>query len=221
MKADMIELDVLLTRDHIPVVIHDNTLNRTTSGSGPVKQYLYREFQELDAGGWFDLSYKHTRIPSLQTVMRWAKGKISLNIEIKGRSDGDDNTGAIEEYVLDLILYYDMIDRVVVSSFDESILNKIKKINPDIKTALLLSQYDLGSRQSFLKMKKIKADGLNLMPHQMKKKLMKLLAKNHVPVWTYTVNDELDMRSAIRKGATGIFSNRPDLLRRVAIDEFR
>jgi len=83
MNADMIELDVTLTRDNIPVVFHDRKLSRTTDGKGNISRYLLRELRELDAGLWFSELYKGTRIPTLEEVLEWASGTIALNIEIK------------------------------------------------------------------------------------------------------------------------------------------
>ncbi|CAN5354237.1 glycerophosphodiester phosphodiesterase [soil metagenome] len=218
MKADMIELDVLPTRDNIPIVLHDEKLNRTTTGEGPVAGTLFRELQELDAGSWFDPSFKNTKIPSLETVLKWAKNKIALNIEIKGngRRSGESD---LESQIIEMIDHYDMRDHVVISSFRCNAIRQVKKSSPTTSTALLNWKYSYGTRRVYLFMRYCKADGLNILARQMKDPLMNLLKKNHVPVWIYTVNNEQDMRIAIRKGATGIITDRPDLLRRVTLDE--
>lgn len=221
MKADMIELDVLLTRDGVPVVIHDTTLNRTTTGSGAVNSYLSRELAELDAGSWFDPSFSSARIPKLEAVMIWACDNIALNIEIKGRSSGKQTEHRVEEIVIDLIDHYNMRSSVLVSSFNRPVLHRIKQMEPGIATALLNGQYSYGTLRAFRRMKNVGADGLNLLPRQMKGPLMNRLKHSGTPIWIYTVNKESDMRRVIRKGATGIFSNRPDLLRRVVTDEFQ
>lgn len=221
MKADMIELDVLLTRDGVPVVLHDTTLNRTTTGSGAVNSHLSRDLAELDAGSWFDPSFSGERIPTLESVMNWARDTIALNIEIKGRSSDIKTAHRVEEIVIDLIEHYNMRSTVLVSSFNRSVLHRLKQMEPGIATALLNGQYSYGTRRGLRRMKKIGADGLNLLPRQMNEPLMNRLKQSGTPVWVYTLNKESDMRRVIRKGATGIFSNRPDLLRSVVIDEFQ
>lgn len=218
LRADMIELDVLLTRDSIPVVLHDDTLNRTTSGTGSVSNIFFRELQELDAGLWFSDKYKDTRIPSLQTVLRWAKDRISVNIEIKGSNDGGKKS-EVEEAVFELVNQYAMREHVVISSFSCDAIKRVKKISPQIATAYLNSEYSFGTPRNYEKMLKCGANGINLKPWQMKKDLMDRLKDHEIPVWIYTINEEIMMRDVIRKGATGIFTDRPDLLRRVVLDE--
>lgn len=219
MKADMIELDVLPTRDNTPVVLHDKKLNRTTNGNGPVASMLYRELQELDAGSWFDPSYKNTKIPSLETVLEWAKNKIALNIEIKGNSIRS-GSKSLEKLILEMINQYDMQDHIVISSFNCKAIRKVKYLSPGTSTALLNWKYSYGTWRVYNFMHRCKADGLNILARQMKPPLMDLLKNNHIPVWIYTLNSEAGMKSVIRKGATGIFTDRPDLLRRVVLDEF-
>lgn len=220
MKADMIELDVLLTRDNIPIVLHDSKLGRTTDGAGPVSQIFARELQDLDAGAWFGPSYKNTQIPSLETVLQWASGKIALNIEIKGEGKSRISAG-IESLVLGLISQYRMDKHVIISSFSPKTLSRVKKIAPAAPTALLNWKYSYGTMRAYRLMRNCRADGLNLLARQMKPALMSALIKNKVPAWIYTLNDESEMRMAIQKGATGIFSDRPDLLKKVVLDEFQ
>lgn len=80
---DHIEFDVQLTKDGVPVVIHDLTVDRTTNASGLVKDYTFSEIQELDAGSWFDESFKGQTVPSLSEVLALLKGRARLHIELK------------------------------------------------------------------------------------------------------------------------------------------
>ena len=82
--ADGIELDVHMTRDGEIVVIHDDTLDRTTNGKGPVSDQTMAELRELDAGSWFSPEFAGERIPTLKLVLELIKDKdVLLNIEIK------------------------------------------------------------------------------------------------------------------------------------------
>ncbi len=74
-KADMIELDVCLTRDRVPVVIHDMTLDRTTNGTGLVSEYKLSELKEFDAGSWFSSKYKGESIPTLEETLDQIRGE--------------------------------------------------------------------------------------------------------------------------------------------------
>ncbi|HZM63751.1 MAG TPA: glycerophosphodiester phosphodiesterase family protein, partial [Candidatus Saccharimonadales bacterium] len=78
-----IELDVQLTADGTPVVIHDGTVDRTTNGIGSVASMTYAQLAELDAGSWFDRSFEGEKVPSLEAVLGRYAGKIHLHLELK------------------------------------------------------------------------------------------------------------------------------------------
>src|SRR3972149_9393656 len=80
--SDMIELDVRFSKDGHMVVMHDDTLDRTTNGRGKVADYTLKELKQLDAGSWFAPQFSDERIPNLNEVLELAKGKILVNIEI-------------------------------------------------------------------------------------------------------------------------------------------
>lgn len=216
MNADMIELDVTLTRENIPVVFHDRKLHRTTNGKGEIGNYFERELKELDAGLWFDPEYSEIRIPSLEDVLKWASGTIALNIEIKKEAVMPERKNGITELIYELVTEYEMSEQVVISSFSEEALKRFRVLSPAVATAYLINPYALGTPKVYDLMKKMNACGLNMTPRQMRNRLMRVVKKNCVPVWVYTVDDELEMNRTIKKGATGIFTNRPDVLGQVS-----
>ncbi len=81
--ADAVEMDVRLTADGAVVVIHDETVDRTTDGHGAVAEMTLAELRRLDAGRWFDPAYAGEHIPTLEEVLDWARGKIAMLIELK------------------------------------------------------------------------------------------------------------------------------------------
>lgn len=218
MKADMIELDVTLSRDKIPMVIHDSKLQRTTNGSGLVQNFLERELRELDAGQWFSPVYRGTVLPRLEDVLKWASGKILINIEIKKEAVKKDPNNGVVQLIHELLKESGMTGQVVISSFSRIAVKRSWEISPAIPTAYLMDPYTLGTVKEYRLMKKINATGLNMKPHQMRKRLMSLANKNGSPVWVYTVDDEKEMVRVIKKGASGIFTNKPDVLWQVASD---
>lgn len=218
MNADMIELDVTLSRDQIPVVFHDRKLHRTTNAKGEVQNYYERELKELDAGYWFGSEFEGTQIPCLDEILKWAYGKIALNIEIKKEAVTPEPKNGIVQLINELVTAYQMSEQVIISSFSAEALKRCRAISSEVPTAYLVSPYAWGTPNVYHHMKKMNAGGLNMKPGQMKKRLMNKLTKNHVPVWIYTVDDEEEMVNVIKKGATGIFTNRPDVLRKVVSD---
>ena len=216
MNADMIELDITLTRDGIPVVFHDQKLDRTTNGTGNIQHFLSRELGELDAGLWLNKEFTGTRIPTLENVLEWASGTIALNIEIKKEAILKSIKPGIAEITCELVEQFGMTDQVVISSFSDEALIKSRNASPKIPTAHLINPYSWGSKRNLKLMKKLGAVGLNLKHRQMRSRLMKQAELDKYPVWVYTVDDKEEMKKVIEKGATGIFTNRPDVLSKVA-----
>src|SRR5262245_34742321 len=81
--ADAIELDVQLSADGVPMVIHDLTVDRTTNGHGSVASFASRDLRRLDAGAWYSSRFRGERIPTLEEALECARGRCGLNIEIK------------------------------------------------------------------------------------------------------------------------------------------
>lgn len=132
---DYIELDVHLSADGVPVVIHDHTLNRTTSGQGPVREASHAELARLDAGSWYAPEFAGERIPTLAEVLELCKGRMRLAVELK--TMGELNRG-LEEKVVSLIQQYGMQDEVVLSSFDHDSMKLAHELDPSITTGLIL-----------------------------------------------------------------------------------
>ncbi|MFT8871776.1 MAG: glycerophosphodiester phosphodiesterase [Sporolactobacillus sp.] len=134
--SDGIELDVHLTKDQKVVVIHDDKVNRTTNGKGQVKNFTLEELKQLDAGSWFSPKYGEERIPTLIEVLNLlADYRGLLNIEFK--TDRNIYPG-IEARVFQLVKQYRPDDAVVYSSFNHESLIRMKQIDPEAETALLL-----------------------------------------------------------------------------------
>lgn len=123
--ADYVEVDVRLSREDIPVVIHDATLDRTTDGSGPVCKYLLSELKALDAGDGEE-------IPTLQEVVSLVDGRCSLFVEVK-------ETGS-EETVCRVLSGYDP-ERLFVVSFHEESIGKVKDLLPAVRTGFIFSRH--------------------------------------------------------------------------------
>jgi len=124
--CDMIELDVTLTADRKVVVIHDDTLDRTTSGEGPVRERTLAEIRSLDAGSWFAPRFNTERVPLLAEVIAATAGRCMLNIEIKESAFEEDfPDDSVERQVVEQVAAGAARDRVIISSFDRRILERI------------------------------------------------------------------------------------------------
>lgn len=124
--AHMIELDVMLSRDRKVVVIHDDTLDRTTNGSGSVADLTLAELKQLDAGSWFDPQFADQRIPELSEVLDLVDDRIYVNIEIKSTAyEPGHPEDAIETQVVDLLKQKNLLGTGMISSFDVHILEQV------------------------------------------------------------------------------------------------
>jgi glycerophosphoryl diester phosphodiesterase len=132
--ANLLELDIHQSRDRELVVIHDFTVDRTTDGTGYVKDLTLHELKRLDAGSRFSPAFKGARIPLFREVLEWAKGRVCLAIEIK--SDWITYEG-IEAALVDHLRRYEMVDQVMVVSFDHCALKRVKDHEPNVSTGAI------------------------------------------------------------------------------------
>jgi glycerophosphoryl diester phosphodiesterase len=132
--VDGVEFDVQMTRDGHLVVAHDEELDRTTSGSGLLRELSIAELQVLDAGGWFAEDFKGERIPSLPELFDFMRGNdLLLFLELKDPAQYP----GMEQAVADLIRKYDFVERVQVRSFDHSALHVFHRIAPEMSISEL------------------------------------------------------------------------------------
>jgi len=216
MEAEMIELDVLISKDKVPVVFHDAKLGKKSNGSGLVSDYTLSELKKLDAGSWFSEEFAGTKIPTLDEALKYAKNKISVNIEIKTEAVTDQYDGGVVQKSIELVKKHGLQQYVIFSSFDYRAIKQIKTHAPEISAALLYEENQSDKKSPSQLTAEYKTDAFNCSYRQLSKKWMKSLKKSGIPVFVYTVNEEKRMEKLIRQGVTGIFSDKPDLLKTVA-----
>jgi len=187
-----IELDVQLSREGIPVIIHDFSLERTTNGFGLVRDKTYHELRELDAGSWFSEQYAGEKIPSLEEVLELLRNKECLvNIELKtagGLYKGYEHT------IIDLVKKYGMENKVCLTSFDHKVIKNIKDIETEIRTGLIIEGNPVLLREQLLD---CGASILSINVHFLTFELVERLKKDQFDIFTWTVNDAATMEEVI------------------------
>jgi glycerophosphoryl diester phosphodiesterase len=138
--VDMIELDVHLSKDGQVVVIHDDTLNRTTNGKGKVAHHTLNELKQLDAGSWFGKQFSGEKIPMLKEVLELTRGRMLLNIELKIGDQGQYTMMDLADRSFKEVEKAGMLNQVVFSSFDPSAIDRIIGKSPKIPVALIYNQ---------------------------------------------------------------------------------
>lgn len=219
MGAEMIELDIMLSSDGIPVAFHDAHLNDHTNGNGELRNLTLKELRQLDAGAWFDPRFAGEQIPTLEEVLDFAAGKIALNIEIKTEAVTDSLRGGVEEKSLELVKKYGMQEHVLFSSFDYRAIAHLKELAPEMPAAILYEKEQSGSKKPSELIEQFGADAFNCSYRELNRKRLRDIRQNNIPVFIYTVDEPRRMRRLIKKGVTGIFTNKPDLLWEILAQE--
>lgn len=125
----ILELDVQLSKDGIPVIMHDITLDRTTDGHGLLKNFTLSELKKLNAGDT-------ETIPTLQEALLYARGKMKVSVELKQK--GNLYSG-LEERVLEVIRETDMMEQVMVNSFDHYSIMRMRQLSDEIELGIIQS----------------------------------------------------------------------------------
>ena len=132
--TDYIEIDVQMTKDGEVMLMHDQSLKRTTGVNAKMQDMTYDEVIMLDAGSWFDEEFAGTSVPSLEEVIKTVKGHANLNIELKKNAMGD----MLPEKVVELIERYDMEKQCVITSTSHEYLKKVKELNGNLRTGYIV-----------------------------------------------------------------------------------
>ncbi len=210
--AGFIETDLQLSRDAHLVALHDDTLERTTNGSGPVSSRTLEELRKLDAGSWFGASghEKHAgfageRIPAVEEILAFGREhEIGLFLEVKPTGP----SGA-EHAIVGALHACGEVPRSVVLSFSPSVLKRVRQLDPLVVTGFLFSDrlptavataVDSGARQ--------------LLPRtdRVSRELVTEAHAHDLRVVTWTANTADEMRKLISAGVDGIITNYPDRL---------
>ena len=129
--ADLIEIDLHLSADRQLVVIHDDTVDRTTDGTGPVGGLSLNELRAFDAGSWMSPGYRGERIPTLLEAIALSADRAGIVVDLK---HGSDRYMGIERLLARAIESAQRLEDLIVISRDSAAIQRIKKINPDIMT---------------------------------------------------------------------------------------
>ena len=207
-NADAIELDVKLSADGRAVVIHDQTVDRTTGSHGRVKDLSFAELRALDAGSFFSESYRGEKIPALEEVFDAVGKRTFINVELTNYTTPRDS---LVETVCMLVKKFGLQKHVLFSSFFASNLSKARAYLPEVPRGLLAFDGWLGAwARSF---------GFNFGRYQALHPYLKDVTSQQVQrvhrlnrrVHVWTVNAADDMRRLFHWGVDGIFTDDPQL----------
>jgi len=193
--VDAVELDVRKTKDNQLVVIHDADVKRTTNGEGLVSGFTLKEIKNLSADG--------EKIPTLEETLDFLDKKVKVFIELK-------ETG-IEEQVLSIVHAKNLEKNVVITSFLEDALKKVRELDRDIETGLIYARHKNPIKAAL----ELKANYLFALYRFMHTANVQKAHENGLKVVVWTINNPEEVEEYAKKGVDGIASDKPDILKRV------
>jgi glycerophosphoryl diester phosphodiesterase len=204
-RADGVELDVALTADGVPVLLHDDTVDRTTDGSGMLSALTLEEVKRLDAGQWKGPEYSGERIPTLDEALAELQGMI-VNIEIKPAADVE----PVARLVVDLVRKHGIASTAIISSFAWEAIEAVGRLEPSIKTAFIF-----GRARPELPPGDFRPVFLH--PHYslVDREYVEQTTRDGFRMNVWTINDEQEALRLIDLGVEGLVSDVPDLLRKL------
>jgi glycerophosphoryl diester phosphodiesterase len=222
--VDVLEMDVHSTRDGVLVLIHDDTVDRTTDGAGRVNDLTLEQLKQLDAGEYWTNDDGQTypyrgqgvRIPTLEEVLT-AYPQMRFNIEIKQREP------SIAESLCELLRRHDLTERTLVASFHGQAMTEFRAACPEVATSMvedeirpfyILNLLFLGSLFS-PPGEAFQVPEYSGERHVLTPRFVRAAQGNGIAVHPWTIDDPADMRRFLDMGVDGIITDRPDVMLQV------
>jgi glycerophosphoryl diester phosphodiesterase len=212
-NADAIELDAKLSADGHVVVIHDQTVDRTTSGVGRIRDMSLSDLKNLDAGSHFDNTYQYEPIPTLDEVFTFLGGQIFINVELTNYASINDE---LPYKVAQLVKKHKLEKDVLFSSFNPIALRHIRRLLPEVPIGLLaLPGYKGILARSNLGKALVSYQALHPELRDTSASLVNWVQKAGQRIHVYTVNHARDLRRILKLKADGVFTDDVPLARQV------
>ena len=201
--ASHVEFDLHFSSDGHVVVIHDETLDRTTNGTGAVAETTLAELQSLDAGAWFSPGFVGERVPTFGGMLERYKGRFHFHVEIKSDAVG------LSQRAADLVRGYGVADSATITSFNLSSIEEVTAYAPELPAGLLVVEVTDSTVEEAQRL------GLKLLCPHSRSLTPELVGRLHgagFEVRAWGASDETLMRRAVDSGVEGLTVNFPDIL---------
>ncbi|USK86079.1 glycerophosphodiester phosphodiesterase [Peribacillus asahii] len=221
MHGDYIEIDLQMTKDGQLIAMHDEKLDRTTNGTGLVKDYTLAEIKQLDAGSWFNEKYPESanpnyeglQVPTLEEVFK----KFGKNARYYIETKSPETYPGMEKELLRLIDKYNINKKsLLIQSFSPQSLKIMNELDPSVKLVQLISykNYAVITDDELAAIKEY-AMGVGPNHTYLNEEYVQKVVNSGLELHPYTVNDKDRMKQLIDWGVTGMFTNFPDKLHEV------
>ena len=207
---NFVEVDVKITKDKVPVLLQDETLDRTTNGSGLCCDFTFNELQKLDAGIWFNENYKNEKILSLDKCIDFvSNNQMGINIELKP------NLGKEKENVISVKKILETkknINKYFISSFDKLSLKYASEILSGIPRGYLINNNHTSLSEIVKICNKYNCFSIGLNIDYLNSEIVKFFKKNNLVVTIFSVNEINIAKNIFSWGADSVFTDRPDIV---------
>ncbi|WP_191559761.1 glycerophosphodiester phosphodiesterase [Bacillus idriensis] len=221
MHGDYIEVDLQMTKDGKLIAMHDETVDRTTDGTGLVKDYTLEQIKQLDAGSWFNEKYPQyanqdyagLKVPTLEEVFQ----KFGKNAKYYIETKSPEVYPGMEKELLRLVNDFEINKKtLLVQSFSPLSLKTMNELDPSVKLVQLLS-YKTNAVITDAEIAAIKQYAMGVGPNYtyLNQDYVQKVVGSGLEIHPYTVNDKETMKKLIDWGVTGMFTNFPDRLHEV------
>jgi glycerophosphoryl diester phosphodiesterase len=211
--VEMIECDVNITRDGTLVMMHDPTLDRTTSGTGRVSASTWEDIQQLDAGGKFKPEFAGAKVPSAEeTLLLYKEAGIWSCFEVKG---GDaDESERIALRLVDLFIKHDMLEKAFLSSYHHDALQAAQSKCPDLLLApeRLPDNAPADPPEAVRQAKLFSAPVLQHQYTVLTADAVRALHENEIAVWSWSTTDEPSVHFSLDLGADALMGDDVELM---------
>lgn len=206
-SAEAMEIDVQLSRDGVPVLLHDTTLDRTTNLRGPLRDYTFAELQAADAGDG-------EPVPSLAQVLDLVAGRLTVLSELKATPGAPELDARLVSNVLAVIEARAAAPWTGIHSFDATIVARARAAAPAISAALITPAVSPERRERlFARALRSNAQAVSVEHNAIDADFIRAARQRQLTVWTWTVDEEADWARVVNAGVDGVITNVPHRLR--------
>lgn len=204
-----VEFDVKLAKDGVPFLLHDDTLDRTSNGSGQANEMSYADLAKLDAGGWFSPEFAGEPIPRFDTIAKYLiEHDTWANVEIKPSPGCDEATGAAVALAA-RELWQGVKLKPVLSSFSVASLRAAKSAAPELQFAYLVDDIPADWPQT---MRELVCVSLNCNRKKLTREIAAAVKSAGYGLMAWTVNDQAAARELLSWGVDALFTDSLDLI---------
>ena len=206
-RAEAMEIDVQLCADGVPVLMHDDTVDRTTNLAGPVREKTLAELQAADAGAG-------EPVPTLDQVLALVAGKLTVMCELKATPDAPEQDQACVDAVVEVIRRHNAESWTAVHSFNPIMVERARNTEPRISATIITGPIQGEQVDRLLGgLMKRNAQAISVEHHCVDRQLVEKAKRRQVSVWTWTADTPEDWARVVEAGVDGIITNVPHRLR--------